>query len=44
MFLPRVVSWLPVSQPSIAVETFDVVTVTYQDKDEKAKTNKNKSL
>lgn len=44
MFLPRVVSWLPVPQPSIAVETFDVVTVTCQDKDEKTKTNQKKSL
>lgn len=40
MFLPRVVSWLPVPQPSIAVETFDIVTMTYQDKVEKTKTNK----
>lgn len=31
MFLPGVISWLPVSQPSITVETFDIVTVTCQD-------------
>lgn len=30
MFLPGVVSWLPVPQPSITVEAFDIVTVTCQ--------------
>lgn len=28
MFLPGVVAWLPVPQPSVAVEAFDIVTVT----------------
>lgn len=31
MLLPGVVSWLPVPQPAIAVEAFDVVAVTCQD-------------
>lgn len=30
MFLPGVVFWLPVPQPTITVEAFDVVTVTCQ--------------
>lgn len=30
MLLPRVVSWLPVPQPAITVEAFDIVTVTCQ--------------
>lgn len=32
MLLPGVVSWLPVPQPPVAVETFDIVTVACQGK------------
>lgn len=42
MFLPGVISWLPVPQPSIAVETFDVVTMTCDFK--KTKNLKNEYL